>query len=459
MATKTPREEILEAVQGNFHTYLGKGVRVDQIIGDAHPELGIDDIETLLRIHFVLTKYDDSSRTGVINFMEDLEDQIRRLKTTTTRAASTVRGEVRGHVDWQQTVKERSRTGDPNLPVFVCRQPEKHYSIEENLVLKRLLAVIRDILFEDLDPLFSDPHEYGWLGYWISEVESDIDTDNPRDLLNRLYSENVYLNRISLEENRVTDRMIESVKRSRNEFYREAAELLDRYRRLLDHEVEPEEVSEVLTNTVIAPDKPSVLFELYWIFRILDSFEDIRYQLITESSPSVIARWTTDTDRYVLYHNATGEGVNFAEKIDPDTIPKEGYLFRLHKVIEQWQELSRNLLDRSTEESLWGGRPDILIEKYSRSSKTSSEELDQVFVGEVKYTRDSDYAASGLRELLEYMAFVTHHSTDDYVESEKPLSSNRVTGLLFVDRIEGLSDSNEDIRILEYGDDIPDIFD
>lgn len=160
---KTTPEELLEVIADDFHTYLRRGVRFEQVIGSAHPELDIDDIETLLRIHFVLTDAtndDDDQSVGVLNFMRTLEERIRRMKTTTTPESVQRRGEVRGHIDWQQTVKARSRTGRLNEPIFVSSQPEEHYNIDENLILKRLLSTIREIVFNDLAHALENPDAY-----------------------------------------------------------------------------------------------------------------------------------------------------------------------------------------------------------------------------------------------------------------------------------------------------------
>jgi hypothetical protein len=66
-----------------------------------------------------------------------------------------------------------------------------------------------------------------------------------------------------------------------------------------------------------------------------------------------------------------------------------------------------------------------------------------------------DYAATGLRELLEYMAFVRRAATDEYVEApENRLNSVDVKGLLFVDQLEREipSDTEEEIKIVQYPD-------
>jgi len=76
----------------------------------------------------------------------------------------------------------------------------------------------------------------------------------------------------------------------------------------------------------------------------------------------------------------------------------------------------------------------------------------EVFVGEVKYTTDRSYSAQGLRELLEYIAFV--RSNADYLEdADDVLTSNRVKGALFVDRVEeSVPISGEEIPIVDFGE-------
>lgn len=120
-------------------------------------------------------------------------------------------------------------------------------------------------------------------------------------------------------------------------------------------------------------------------------------------------------------------------------------------VLRKWQQLSEQLLGVQGRDTLWGGRPDIVVERFDTASD-GTEQLDHVFIGEVKYTRDKQYAASGLRELLEYMAYARHgRGSRNYVESpDDLLNSTTVSGLLFVDRIGTDVESPEDIRVVQY---------
>lgn len=456
MAGKTKSQELVEAIKEDFHMYLRKGVRIDSVVGDAHPDLDVADIESLLRVHFILTEAADTDDSvGVIDFVKQLPDRIRRLKTTTTGRRETVRGAIRGTVDWHETSKRRSRTGHPDEPLFVCLQRQEHYDIEENLVLKRLLSLIRDVLEDDLNTILDDPDGYDWLGYWTTGETDSGRGELPHVRLGRLYRDNIYLQRISVDERDVTARMIESVKRSRSELYREAAELLDRYRRLMRHQLSDQEARDVLNNTMIAPEAEDTLFELYWIFRLLNTFDGVEFRVIRDRSKPIIASWNDDGFQYTLYHNATGDALTFREEIESQAIDEDGYLRRMQAVLQKWQNLNERLLGRGGSESLWGGRPDIVLEK-SRVTEGGDSAPDQVFVGEVKYTTETDYAATGLRELLEYMAFVRRSSDQKYVERENVILESRdVHGLLFVDRLDDYTARSSQIDVVQFGEELP----
>jgi hypothetical protein len=449
---KTPHDELLTAVADDFHTYLRRGVRCERVIDSAHPDLDIDDIQTLLRIHFVLTEAsdDDTDSVGVVDFVRTLETRIRRMKTTTSRETTERRGEVRGHIDWQQTTKARSRSGRLDEPIFVSNQPQEHYDIDENLVLKRLLSVIYDIIHTDLEHALANPDRYGWLDVWTDTNAETL--ESTAEMFDRVFERNIYLQRID-EASDITDRTIEAVKRSRSQFYQQAAILLDRYRQLVRQDLDSDVARDILNHTLIAPDETDVLFELYWLFQILGAYDGVQYRVLTDSrdNPNLIASWESNGKRYEMYHDATGQHVSFNESLDTDSVEPDGYLYRMNEVLNKWQTLSARLLDRGSQNSLWGGRPDILLEQSTQDSD-GEWNLKQVFIGEVKYTQDTDYAAAGLRELLEYMALAKHSGRDDdYVEApEEVLESVAVSGLLFVADLDIDVTSPDKITVLQY---------
>lgn len=440
---KTSERELVAAIADDFNTYIGKGVRIDPLVSDVDPELNVRGLDRLLRIHFVLSETGED-RIGVIDFVEALPERMRQLKTTLKPRVVQRDGEVRGRVDWQETVKRRYREGGTGRMQYACRETRKNYDIDENLVLKTLLDRIHGIVFDDLERALEASAGYEWLGPWVD------DSANLAETFERVFRDNVYLQRIDQAAYEVTDRTIQSVERSRNPLYSEAAQLLGRYRRLMNYDLDDVEAKAILQNAFVRPERTEALFELYWVFRVLDCYEDVRFEVIEEGT-DVVATWRSSGDRFVLYHDSTGSSaLSFHEDLSRVDRPDEdGYFYRSIEVSERWRTLANDVFDGAGSDSLWGGRPDVVIERYAEGAEVPTE----VLIGEVKYTANRSYAAQGLRELLEYMAFVRRG--DDYFESRDDLlSSKRVKGILFVDRVERVSDSDDDVSVVTVGDEL-----
>ena len=105
--------------------------------------LDIADFDRLKRIHFCLSKQ-------VVEFVRKLPERLRRIKTVTQRESQTSRNEVRGAINWNQTLKLRSTSSYGDRSVFACETPAVAYDIHENRVLKKLLSVIEQTISRDL---------------------------------------------------------------------------------------------------------------------------------------------------------------------------------------------------------------------------------------------------------------------------------------------------------------------
>lgn len=248
--------------------------------------------------------------------------------------------------------------------------------------------------------------------------------------------------------------MINRTKKSRIPLYRDAAILLSKFRRLMKYQINKKEAKELLQNTFIAPDKMDVLFELYWIIKVIKEFEgnDINFELI-EPGNNLIAQWRKKEYIYKIYHDSIG---SFKFRVNISDIRKfvdrDGFLKRELKVIEELEKMT----EKNLSDTLWGGRPDILLEKYHKEDKT--ENLISLFIGEVKYTDSMRYAIKGLRELLEYIALVKNGDGDkeNYLEKNSDnlfQNMENISGGLFIDRIEDLTlGTGEKIKIFKFGD-------
>ena len=439
---KTTSEQLLAEVANDFSQYLMKGEFMDigSFTEKIEPNLNIDNIEKLLRIHFVLTKKQQHTNreVGVIDFIEELPQRMRRIKTTVKQKTETLNGEVKGRIRWKDTLEARFNRNPKDTTTYVCDLRQRNYAIPENLVLKELLGIIHGIVETDLKGAFDA--EYPWLNQWIDKKQL-------RNALKQLYLRNVYLKRIDLSNNKITDRVIGRAINSRVPLYREAALLLSEYRRLMNFELNPEEARELLTNTFIGPDRTEVLFELYWTLKIIKQYGHVKLQLI-EPGKNIVAKWKSDDHEYIIYHDCTGsrdfgfkEVINELEKVLADKT--DNYFGRELKVFKEFNQMTNG------NQTVWGGRPDIVLEKYSlRDNK-----LESTFLGEVKYTNNREYAEQGLRELLEYIALIRYNGKYFTAYNNLFGGQDDIRGCLFLDKVDDWRIEGTDmIQIRMFGE-------
>ncbi len=446
----TPKVLIKEIAE-DFSQFLKKGKFSEFQSFCKKIYLDIDNVETLLRIHFILTRKNDENQVGVIDFIHALPERIKRIKTTTKANIEFSEGEIKGRINWKKTIEKMMIYYPIGSTSIAYDKKERDYEIPENLILKQLLKIIWEILSTDLKPFLD--YKYNWLENWIDKAEL-------KKSLNLLYLKNIYLKKINLNTNKINNRMINSALKSRNILYREAALLLSRYQRIMNFEFEETEAEELLRNTFIIPERPEVLFELYWIILILREFKEVcknlEYKLIRPKNSNLIAEWEYEDHIFQVFHDSTAnlkfrENVNDLKKELEDKLKVEykdddNYFSRELKIHDKLKELAHGKSD-----SFWGGRPDIIIKVFDKN-----ETLKLIVIGEVKYTNYRNYALSGLRELLEYMAFVREKTVKrEYFEELKHLfdDSVKLIGVLFTDYIEKFKVKMDDknLKIIMFG--------
>ena len=282
---KITSEEMIEEVAEKMVVYLKDGRLSTQSFLNKI-DLQINNIEELLRLHFII-------KEDVVNFIKKLPWRIRNIKTSTQKINRHYRNQVRGRIDWQSTITSRCHKNYQDNTLFVCEQTNKNFDIKENIVLKNVINIIYGIIINDLE---GKPKKYNWLDEWLGD-------ENLASMLEEFYFRNIYLNRIDIQEVMVTDRMIQDTKNSRNQLYREAAELLEFYREQIERKKwleDTEEIIKLLKNTFIIPDKKSVLFELYRVLRLLeDNTEKHQLELIKKGQ-NIVAKWQKKDKKYTL---------------------------------------------------------------------------------------------------------------------------------------------------------------
>src|SRR5690625_2668042 len=223
-------QEIVKEISAFLHTYLKAGyVNVDSFSQKIHGE--IDQFERLFIVRFLLHK-------STKQFVKQLPFLLRNFKTITFPKKQSNIGEVRGAIDWPETIRKRMNENYQDSLTFVTNENMRSYNTQENIVLKRLLKILYDNLYEsDYIKTF---YQMDWFTEW----------KQLRENVRRAIYQNIYLQRVS-NNARLSQRMIQNTMKHRNPLYREAAKLLNTYEHFMQGQYTEEELQQLLRETFI----------------------------------------------------------------------------------------------------------------------------------------------------------------------------------------------------------------
>ena len=430
------REQLLRTLTSDVLTYVMHGSFPERHVMERIKPTGLDrrfdDFEMLMRLHFIL-------RPDVVDFVEELPVRLRNIKTQTESVSSVSRGTVDGRIDWHGTTQERYSRNPRDKALFVCEHRSENYDIEENLVLKALLAIIYDTL-EECSRYFE--RDYQWVTERWKENLDLVDT------MVNLFERNVHVRRIRPpREYEPTDRMIERSTTSRQEIYREAARLLRQYRKTVAGDADA--LRDLLEQTAITPSDDETLFELYVLFRYVSAIENLSDEEFTlrtiESGSQEVARLTSDDtdEQVVLYHdNSAGDrGLSFISNIFDKP---ERRLSRTERIHREAQKIA-NTYFTEAEFRTATGRPDVIV------LEVQQEDQCKYLITEIKYSDRPETIRTGIKETLEYLAFLRQDG--ELVHDEPDIFGSGWSGVLVVQDLSDAEtakiDDQRSIRILQ----------
>ncbi|WP_435196132.1 hypothetical protein [Natronomonas sp. EA1] len=431
------RNELLEALTADILGYVMAGKVSEGVVAEAISPQGLDErfeeFEFLVDLHFLL-------REDVVQFVRDLPRHLRELETSTRTRTHVVRGGVRGRVNWQRTLIRRYGESPSDTAMFVCDTRTENYDTDENLVLKHLLSVVHRTL--DRAERFLD-REYDWVhDAWLAE---DLVDD-----LRRVFERNVHVRRIrDPEQYEPTDRMLATAEASRQGVYREAARLVRA--REAARTGKRDAIRDLLERTAITPDDEETLFELFVLFRIISTIEDLRdgeFTLRTiESGKQEIARFDGEKE-VVIYHDSSASDRSLSFLTSPKEAEKsDEALTRAETVQRTARSVAKDYFGSGFDERT--GRPDVVVLEIHDEG---TNEYDY-FITEVKHSTRRKTVLQGIRETLEYLAFLrvdeefAHGDGDD-----GPFFGDGWNGLLVTQDMDSETrplEEQETIRILQ----------
>lgn len=488
--SKPDHEDLAEATGDYLSSYIGDGVSIESYIQNLDPAINVENLSELLKYYFLLTGSIASSEVtdrssidvtlddtggitlpsgepvGVLDFVSLLPSRLRTVDPATRQQVQIFENEVRGRVDWNHTIKDRYRTGEPHGQRYACRVRQRTVLTDKNRVLATLLATIKDTL-----TTFRQKHDAPGSVEWFSEWGSN---STVREIFEEELN-NVYLSQFDLDSVSVDDRTLKAVREARDPLYREAATLLLNYRRIMREDLQPREMKELLKLNPFGPsdDNSSDLYELYWTFELLDQFDDPQFKQI-DLETDLVAAWEENGSEYRLYHDWTGEGHealiddyrDYLQIMIPDA-PLQDQSFedsgvapvlkRQYSAFQQSRRIGESVFNfgyTSRKE------PDIVL--LELTGDEPEKELENIFIGEVKWSTDNNYLKSGLQQLLEYGTHAkfgphldgsNHHGTEFVANNFDVLSSPGIELGYFVGHKDLLDEKPpEGLQVCGFGD-------
>lgn len=450
------RDELIREVAEYFVGYIGAGASMEPFADDFTPNLKVSSLEELLEYYFLLTGKvsNQTSRSevnlsesiiedtygvpiGILDFTSLLANRIRSLDPEIQPTTEIFRGEARGRIDWNQTIKHRYNTGDSNSQLFACQVQKPSLDSPRNRVLVELLTQIEKI-FTRFDNRVSTDESFEWFRPWLRSRnqskttigrhdEPDEPTESPnlravvKTALNQ--SQLSSLNRKSVE---VSDKVVRQVQSDRTPLYREAAELLALHRRLKRGKFNEDIARSFLGSQVVHPpndtEMVSMLFEMYWIFNLIDTFEHAEHKLFEmNEDEDLIGQWRENDSTYLIFNDWDGKydgneylsfdlpstetlrmsanSDNADEVGNSNTMVENDLHQRLGFMLANKYLFERQVLGHNPTEKT----PDIVLLRCEEIG--ASPVIESVFIGEVKHSTNAETLREGTLQLLEYGAF------------------------------------------------------
>lgn len=382
------RTALLEQLSEDVFAYVMHGAFPESELAASLKPDALDErfteYELLLDLHFILMP-------DVVEFVESLPQRVRTLQTETESVSRTRRGTVDGKINWSATIKQRYTQSPGDRSVFVCENRTEDYDTAENLVFKRLMAIIYETLREADDYLNQD---YDWVhDRWDQPLINQ---------LRRVVEQNVHVRRIrDPKAYEPTDRMLNSAAESRHAIYRDAAVLLKTRRRLLagDHD----QLKHLLDETAITPDDDETLLELFVLFRFIATLENLQetnamFETIATGRQEIARIDGPNDAELVVYHDNSARDRGLSFRPVPDR--NKPHLSRTEKVHTAGRDVANAYFQNRTFQTNTG-RPDLIVLELRH------EDGDRDYlVTEVKNSTRTKTIRHGIKETLEYLAFL-----------------------------------------------------
>jgi len=189
------KNTVVEEIKNLLWTFVNPDASVTELQNLAVnlTKLNPKDLDYLAKIHFLL----ELEQNGFADIVNKI---LHRISHSTEQKVLYSRGEIRGRIDWNLTIKQRLVEGN-NPILYVCRPTHKVYDLPENQLLKFMVVKIKRILDDSgLNKIDSQKFDSDEFTKWSEQI------GNLKYKINQIYR-HVYLRTINLPE-KVSSKML-----------------------------------------------------------------------------------------------------------------------------------------------------------------------------------------------------------------------------------------------------------
>lgn len=346
---------ILEDIGEFLQLYLFKGnVSLNSTEIENLFELSHDDLNILKAVHFLISD-------EVRNLVGILPRLVRNLAHSTQRKTTIMKGNVRGSINWNMTVKERYSGGFDDKSLFVCNQPSKYYDLEENQVLKFLLNKIKYLKQTYLNFISPETFDFEKINQntdWYTVINDTYE-------ITKLILKKVYFRDIS--ELKIKSKHIRKCIKNRNLHYHYVAKAYMLYEDLFVND-NREALIKLINERVIKTANPNKLYEIYVFYNLVKSLPGVHEKKLLYSGNNYSTTSLLDGLEITVHYQKT-----------PDSL----------KEVSQYLEIIKNYEISGKTRS-----PDIIIE-FKKDNETYYRLVEVKNSSSPNYIRESLYKVMG----------------------------------------------------------------
>lgn len=288
---------LLEEIKEFLHLYFFKGSisnNPNKPIEDLF-DLSKDDLDTLKAIHFLLSD-------EVKNLVEIMPTLMRNLSHSTRKETEEFRGQIKGRIDWNKTIKERMSQGFDDKSLFICQPPSKYYDLEENQLLKFLLNKIISLKNNFVD----------FIALTEFDVEK-IDSSDWQKKVSNIYQiskktlKKVYFNDITSIKVVKSEHLRKTYK-NRNQLYHGVAKAYILYEDLFVLE-DKYVLRDLVENRLIKAADPDKLYEIYVFFNLIKALPESKDLSLLYSGNDYSAKSQIGAVGITVYYQKTPQNL------------------------------------------------------------------------------------------------------------------------------------------------------